>query len=281
MRTTTIKELGQQLPIGKLIDGKLNKEFKIRPYKNWVDRQLNIWLEANENARIANLAAKFVSLIVETMYGEAFPLIDKATGEKDSTPETLLKVHQAFSGDIFYIYLYSRIINVSNQIVVPYRCPLCGAVGTATADLWNTEVKVIESPAELGKWVELRDGFKLASGQLCKKILVSPVPYLAQLFVGSGQADLGAASYNILREAIKEVDGSHGPYILQDSELDEIGKVDMLIIERNATTLSAGPDLKTSIQCPSKKCGAPIVDPLNWRLDSFFGHSVPLEILTI
>lgn len=275
MITTTVKELGMQLPVGVLKDGKLEKAFSLRPYKSKVDRYLNIYREANEGRTMAHLAAKFLSLIVESAGGVAYPLAQSG----DSTVDSEGKIYSWYFADVLYAYLYSRIVNVSELIEVPYRCPRCGTKGIAKADLWTTEVKVIEKVEELSTWVDLNDGFKLENGKTCKRIKLHPVKYQAMFAAGSGNSGVGGLSYAQLRESIAAVDETPPGYTIKDSEIDDIGKMDMLRIDRQAAIVSAGPDMRTSIDCPKADCGVQIKDALNWAFDPFFDSSVPLVAL--
>jgi len=275
MRKTIVRELGMQLPVGVLKDGKLDKSFVLRPYKSKVDRFLNIYREANEGRTMAHLAAKFLSLIVESAGGVSYPLAESG----DSTADSEFKIYNWYFADVLYVYLYSRILNVSEMIEVPYRCQRCGTKGISKADLWTTEVKVVEKVDELSTWVDLKDGFKLENGKTCKKLKLQPVKYQAMFAAGSGGSSTGGLSYAQLRESVSEVDGTPPGYIIKDSEIDDIGKMDMLRIDRQAAIVSAGPDMRTSIDCPKADCGVQIKDALNWAFDPFFDSSVPLVAL--
>jgi hypothetical protein len=280
MRTTTLGELGPKLPIGFVKGKTLNKDFTLRPYKSWVDRVLNVWREANEGRSMAALAAKFLSLLVSTAGGEEYTL----TAEKDSTAEQELRVYRWYWADVMYAYLFARVKTVGSIIEVPYACPnrfavgaaRCDAAGLNRADLNSTEVQVVEDVAELKHWIELRDGFPLRDGKTAKELCLQPVRFTAQALPGSSVQDINAIGYNHLREAIAEIKGV-GEYSMTNSEIDEISKVDALILDRAASKVTAGADMRTHLECP--KCGCKIINALNWSLDSFFDSSVPLEAL--
>ena len=272
MRTCTFKELGAKLPVGVLADGQLHKDFTLRPYKGRVDRHLAVWREANEGKSMAHLAAKYLSLVVASIGNEALTL----TGDGDSTSEQVFKVSDWHFADAMYLYVYSRIVNVSELIEVPYRCPRCGTRGIIKADLLSAEVRVMENPAEMYTWVDLHDGFKIASApKPIKRIRLQPIRFRAMFQAGASQAEVGSFTYMQLRESIVELEGAPAGYIVQDSELDELTKKDLLRIDRQTNSVMAGPDLRTTVECPKADCGIKIRDALNWAFDPFFDSSVP------
>lgn len=277
MRATTLGELGASLPIG-VVDGKvLKKDFTLRPYKSWVDRTLGLWREANQGKHIALLVAKYMSLVVESAGGVTYPL----TTERDSLPAQEFAFHGWWYADVMYAYLYSRVQTVGSKIAVPYSCPMrtasgparCDAAGIKIADLNSIEVDVAESPSELEVWVDLTRGFQLRKGQTCKKLKLRPIKFRAQMLAGSGAVGVDSVGYNHFRDAVCAVDCIEGEYVLIDQEIDEIEKIDTLRVDRQANKVAAGASLRTHLDCP--KCGAKIVNALDWDFDSFFDSSVP------
>lgn len=278
MRTTTIQELGSKLPIGEVADGVLQKEFTLRPYKGRVDRHLAVWREANEGKNMAHLAAKYLSLIVAAAGRSAFDL----TADGNSTADQEYKIGDWYFADAMYAYVYSRIVNISEWIEIPFMCPKCKTQGMMKADLRTTEVRVLESPAELVVMVDLQDGFKLAStGKLARRLKLNPVRFRAMLLPGQAQAEVGSLTYTQLRESIVEVDGAPVGTVLTDTELDELTKRDLLRIDRQTTIVAAGVDLRTTVTCPKEACGFKVRDAMNWAFDPFFDTSVPLSALTL
>lgn len=274
MRTTTIKELGSKLPIGELANGVLHKDFTLRAYKGRVDRHLAVWREANEGKSMAHLAAKYLSLIVAAAGRSAFEL----TPDGNSNAEQEFKVGDWYFADAMYLYVYSRIVSVSEWIEVPFMCPKCKTQGVLKADLRSTEVRVLESPAELSTWVELQDGFKI-DGKLVRRLKLHPVRFRAMTLPGQGQTDVGSLTYSQLRESIVEMEGTQPGTIPTDADLDELTKRDLLRIDRQTSTVAAGIDLRTVVTCPKESCGFKVRDALNWAFDPFFDASVPLSAL--
>jgi hypothetical protein len=273
MRTVTVAELGQQLPIGILKNGKLEKDFALRPFKSWVDRQLSAYREAHAATRHhGHLLAKYISLMAERVGSETFPL----TAERNSMSEMEARVLSWNFADVIYMYLYSR-VQLSDKIRFPYACPNVNCKqknGVMQASLNDIEVRVIDDPKELTQWIQLRDGFKISDGRTVKKVRLHPVSYNAQL-TASGASGLGSLTYHVFRESVDRVDCVDTPYILRNEEIDEISRYDMITIDRQAEVITAGPKISTAGKCPS--CGVEIENMINWSFDDFFGSSIQLE----
>jgi hypothetical protein len=277
MKTITVKELGSTLPIG-MWDGKtLHKDFSLRPYKSKIDRHLNAWREANEGKHIAWEVVKFLSLIIESAGDQVLRLDDKG----DSTEESMAKVLDWSFGDVMYMYLFARKI-VCNELTIKYGCPNDKCTVKAAeknVDLSSVEVVVIESVKDCRFWVELIDGFRLSNTKLCKKIQLKSIPFKTLLLQGATQGFVDSLGYSQLREAIISVDGGGDNYVLTDEELDEMGKLDQLRLNRYSGKLTGGPKLQTTITCD--KCKQPIVRAIDWRYEHFFDSSIPVSRLMI
>jgi hypothetical protein len=273
---TTVGSLGSRLPIGILSDDgrTLRKDFRLRAFSGRVDRQLAVWTDKNEDASIARQIAKIVSLLVSEVGGKAIALTD----DGDSTAEQELEVLKWYNADVVYLWLYARIMAVTEWMELPYVCRVCGEAGLAKADLNSTEVRVINSPKHLRQRLDLKRGIKLRDGSsVARSLWVQPVKFSVHMAPGSSAAGASKTGYTEFREAVCGVDCSQGHYTLTDSEMDEIPKIDLLAIDRKSGRVSAGPDMRTRLKCPAEKCGAPIVQAFDWSYETFFDSSVPLS----
>lgn len=282
MKRTTIRELGQQLPIGiPLEDGTLVKSFELRPFKARVDRHLEIWREANANKSISYVVTQYVAMILKSIGERAYAL------GKDGSPsdETAFDITQLFFADVMYIYVWSRINELDSFIVKPIRCPVCRTITQgARFDLFDADVNVVEEIAELEQWIDLRKGFKLRKEErTAKRVKLHPVKWAVMHHEGVTGGSMGKAGYVQLQHSIVGIDGFEGAYTPTESEIDDLHKVDMLMLDRESNRVSAGLDMRTSIKCPGKpkeeekECGFEITDALDWTFDNFFGSSFDLD----
>lgn len=286
MIETTLRDRGLRLPIGPIRDGKLAQDFTLRPYKSWVDRVLGNWRDVNHAKPPPYLIAKYLSLVIAEAGGRAFAL----TSEKDSSPEAELAILDWPMGDVFYAYLYSRLTTVTSSILVPFTCPRCGTShGDIAYDLLGMGVECLETPAEARKVIKLVDGFRMRNGKICTSLTIAPVPWRVLLLPGVLSGRSGSIGYQHLREAVVAA-GDEDPYSLTEEEVDDITKMDRLVIDKFAGAVSAGPSLRTVAECPGKPdpseegkmlvCGHVQHSPLNWSFDHFFESSVPEAALT-
>lgn len=285
MKRTTIRELGQKLPIGTPEDGKLIKTFEVRPYKARIDRHLAIYKEANPNLSFSHVVTYYVAMILRNAGGRSFAL------EKDGSPsdETLLDISQLFFADVMYIYVWSRLTELGSKVTKAVRCPVCDVITHgAQFDLWDCDVNVAESIEELEQWVDLRRGFALrGDGRIAKRVKLHPVKWVVMHHEGVTSGQVGQAGYAQLQHSIVGVDGIEDVYTPIESEIDDLHKIDALLLERETSRVSAGLDMTAVIECPGdpkkdepktgKKCGFEITDPLDWTFDNFFDSSFVLD----
>lgn len=278
MKTVLLSDLGPELPIGNCSEGSntLVKTFEVRPYKAKVDRALNIWREANQGRHIGWLIAKYLSLVVVNAGGQYLALDDK----NDSSPESVNTVTGWHFADVVYMYLWSR-YKTSSKMKLEYGCPNSEcSVKTATKiiDLGSIEVVCLENFEESRFWVKLVDGFRLQNNKLCKRLKLKPVPFRTVFLAGATQGNVDdMLGYNQLREAVIEVEGGGQNYNLLDEELDEMSKVDSLLLNQQAGKISAGPKLRTGFLCDG--CKQPIERAIDLRFDHFFESSIPVAHL--
>jgi hypothetical protein len=285
MKRTTVRELGQRLPIGNPEDGKLIKTFEVRPYKARVDRHLSIYREANPNLSYSHVVTYYVAMILRSVGSKYFTL------EKDGAPsdETLLEISQLFFADVMYIYLWSRLTELGSKVTKAVRCPVCDVITTgAQFDLMDADVNVAESLDELELWVDLRKGFALrGDGRIVKRVKLHPVKWVVMHHEGVTSGQVGQAGYAQLQHSIVAVDGFEDAYTPTEAEIDDLHKIDAILLDRESNRVSAGLDMTTVIECPGdpkkdepktgKKCGFEITDALDWTFESFFGSSFALD----
>ena len=280
MNRTTIRDLGQRLPIGiPSAEGSvLAKNFVLRLYKAQIDRHLSLWREANGEKPIAYLVTQYVAMVLRSIGDKAF------TVDKDGTPtdETVFDVTQLFFADVMYIYVWSRINELDSYIWKPIKCPVCGHVTkNAKFDLFDSDVTTVDSVSELEKWVKLRHDLVLRTGHKTRRVKLRPVRWGVMHHEGLGGDRLDTAGYIQLQHSIAGVDALQSTYNVTEAELDEMRKIDLVTLQRESNSVSAGLDMQTHIVCPgrdkSKPCGFEITESLDWTFDSFFGSSFELH----
>lgn len=274
MRKTTVGELQSQLPVGVVVGNKLVKEFSLRPYRASIDRHMGAWEETaaqkyTPGVLLAHRVPKFLSLLVGEIGGKSVPLQENG----DSSPEQELKFHKLHYADAMYLYLLARISAVGADYRLPFRCPACKTEGTATFDLKQVQVTVLETPAELEATVKLKHPIKLRTGKTARQVKLRPPSWTIMTKPGVVGASVGQVGYSYLVEAICGADCEEGPYEFMPDEVDALSKIDTIMLDRHAP--AAGPDLEAKINCPKDACKAEIVNGVNWTFAHFFGWSVP------
>lgn len=279
MRTTTLGELGNNLPIG-ILQGEnknvLQKAFELRPFKTRVDRHLGKWKLANaskydEGQMTSSLVAKLLSLLLINVGDSAFPL----DPEGDSPPESEVKLYNWHADDVMVAYLRARINALGPEMQLAMSCanPNCDYhTDAAIFDLNTTEVRVAENIEDLFSWVDLHEPFVCRDGKtVIKRVKLGPVMWSSLCQPGVLlNAAMGGFDSRSMQDSIHAINGGE-PYKMTPGEIDEIGKRDFLRLEQQAQEHSAGAAMQTTVICP--KCGFPNVNALQWSYDDFFGLS--------
>lgn len=282
MHTTSLGELGQQLPIGSVNGKELVKPFELRPFKSRVDRHLGLWEEAHsgsyvEGELLARKVAKLISLLVVQAGGLALPAAGDAN---ENAAANELAIHKMYFSDVLYMYLAARVQSLGNELEHPVACPggKCDfTTDAAIFDLSTIDVRVADTVEDLYAWVPLKRPYKLRDGStMLNQVKLEPVRWATMAKPGVLGGPMSQLATISLQDSICAVNGKDGEYRLTPDELDEMEKIDRVIINRTANKVAAGVDMETSIVCP--KCGIKITNPLNWTYDYFFDASLPLEI---
>lgn len=280
MYTTTLGELGPQLPIGSIQGGELVKGFELRPFKSRIDRHLGQWKEANgerygTGQLLACQVAKLLSLIVAKYGNDALSIGD----DGNSTAAGELAVHKWYFSDVMYLYLFARVHSLGNEMEHPVACPAnrCGfKTDAAIFDLNTIDVRVADSTDDLYCWVKLRRPYVLRDGKTkLNQVKLEPVRWATMAKPGVLGGSMAQVAVVTLQDSICAINGNDNEYRMTPDEIDEMQKVDRVVINRQANKVAAGVDLETTIECP--KCGMQIANPLDWTYDYFFDASLPLE----
>lgn len=288
MRVTTLGEQGPNLPFGFEVEGKLVKDLSFRRYGGRVDRALGGWVSGPgqefQGRELMNLkVGRLTGLLTKQMGPHELLLARNEDGIEDVSEETLLILHQAHMADVLYAHVYARRQTLGNEYKMPVLCPHCKFDGTGDNApvflLDSLEVHCVDSPEELYCWFEIEDPFPLRGGGECHSVQLKPLPWRMMkdpsmsISAVSGTFGLYAAEHSIVA-----VNGDPKPYRITSSELDEIGKRDLIRLER-AVGQWRGINPQLKVDCPGqtedgKTCGKPLFDLLDWSVENFFGDSL-------
>jgi len=279
MKKTTLAELGSRLPIGFQEGNTLQKDFGLRPFKTKVDRHLAAWIKNNAGKHDdvtleACKVAKLLSLLVSHVNGAACPV----TPQGDSTPEFEAQIYNWFFADVMYAYMYARVEALGSTMLLPVVCPNCRySTEEAKVDLSTTEISTVESVEELYKWVDLQHPLLLRDGRTTlQSVKIGPVRWSTYCKPGVLASEVAAFDPTSLRDSICAINRDDSKaYSMTNAEIDELHKLDFERINHQAGAVLAGPDITTTVRCPS--CNFPITGLLQWTYNFFFGLSFHVE----
>lgn len=262
IKTTTIKELGPNLPLGiQTADGSLSKYFSVKKWRMKEERELGGI--NSDDASIAQHASKVLSHMICEIGGKTF---------EDMKPEErALQISQMQMPDVFYAYIWLRISAVGEELKLNLQCPKKHKF-TFTADLETTEVRTC-STFEDALWdYELKNPFEIR-GKEATGFQFGPPRWNVLESMSNATRSTGAAKSGIILGSIHGVNynGTVEPTALAEHELDDMTKRD---IERIANLLdenAIGPEMVIEAKCST--CGTKLVVPIDWGYNNFFSIS--------
>lgn len=282
MYTSTVKDLGSKLPVGIMHNGKLQRELELVPIKAKVDRVMAEWKEREAESKlpgqvIAGAVPKLLSLVVRRVGEKTYPAVEDASTE--------LEFHKWYYADALYAYVQARIQNLGPDVVGPVVCPhgrmgKCGFQSpSAVFDLSSADVVVADNLEELSRWVDLQQPFILSDGKTTVRSLkISPLLWSTLErpgVIGGPESVIDLATF---QDIVAGINGKDEVVSLTEQDLDEMGQLDFKRINYIANEMLPGVDLRVTMICPD--CGSPIVNPLQWDYDYFFGRSIPAVLLS-
>lgn len=262
MKTTTLGELGWNMPIGVLdAKGHLQKSFKLKPFRMKEEKKLGE-LREKGGMHLGRYVSQVLAVMVEEVGGEKL--------EPLSMPQRILKFGGMFMADVLYIYVALRLDALGEDMKIRIPCPKCRETFDFIADLRTLDVGTIEEPAEAVHEVTLKHGFPY-QGATRKQVTLNPVQW--QVFESKSTRDIGALQAAVIQNSIVGVDGVEPAKFspIPESSLDEITKRDIETISKALDDRTPGPQMIVTAECT--RCASKWTAPIDWGYDNFFHHS--------
>jgi hypothetical protein len=266
LELTTFREWGQRLPVGLLRGGQLHRDFKFRRWTFEQERKLEgLRKQQDPKGRERPLTlVEFTGAVLAEMLVAFGPYGD--FGELDSE-ERLLILSQAWTADLLYAWLSLRCEALGETLKIPVACPagMCGNEWTITADLLETDVRVVKTPDELTYRYKLRDGIELGKKTEHDLVIQAPRWYSMSAVVPSGQVNIGEVKFRIASSAVRMAGNVEG---VPEAALNTMTKWDIERFTRSVDDNSPGPELVLEASCP--RCRTRLREALDWSWDFLF-----------
>ncbi len=258
IKETTLKALGQSLPIG-LEDG-APRAFS---FKRWNLRKEKELGEIRKKLPGSNLG-DWVSILI----GEMATQVGTHNLTSLNDAERRLLVSQMWMQDVLYAYFCLRYWALGNIMKIKMECPFHDFEFTWPGDLNTMKVRTVEKIEDLYWSMELEDPFTLRSME-CKTLSLGPVKWSAVEQAELGRrVNHGKLKAVMVQASIREINGE--PIAVAENELDEMSKRDLERLVAEIDDHACGPDLSLDVRCPDKKCDRRFVTSLDWSYDTFF-----------
>lgn len=270
----TMRELGPQLPVGFVHEGRRVRNFRLRPFRLKDERALSEIREKRKGLTMGEFVASILSHMVQTVGGHAFDMM------KDG--DRRLVIASLPMADALYMYLYLRAdaLGIDEPVPLNLQCPSCRARYKFRADLGSLEVRVVpDSIIDLRRTYTLRDGIDIG-GQTRHTLYMEPLKWGAferREFSASSKADREIA---VIRHSVVGVEGvDQTPFMLHVEQMEDLTKYDLEGITRDIEDNGPGPQMVIEAKCSGDAlelgggCGAEYLAPIEWDYDSLFSRA--------
>lgn len=265
MKDKTLKEIGASLPIGiEDASKRLHRNFEI---KRWTGRTMRDLGKLRDESKELSMS-EHVALVLSVLVNKLGPFDFSAMSRK----EQKLVISNMFVGDVFYLYCWSRVQSLGEQLLMEITCPLCRNQFGYEADLGTLLVSFAESIEETFWNYELLDPVTLRGKEVKNLSMGSARWHHVENAQIEGSFDLEGGKLAVVAGSIRGIQG-HEQHPLTNMEIDELSGRD---IERIISLLDQhhkGPNMKVEVDCPNKVCKTRIARAIDWSYHSFFGAS--------
>lgn len=262
IKTTTLKELGPNLPLGIVgADGGLTKAIDVRPWRMKEEKELGKLRDENPNEN----TARWVTTVLAHMCTQLGNL------DLSSMKMSERKIHigQMTMGDVFYAYMWLRYKSLGPLLEM--EISHCRNEMTIKADLESLAIDTADKYNDTFWEYKLQDPFEIRNKK-AKKLLMAPPRWNAfENQNSTGALDVGAAKSGVITGSILKVVGIEESIVLNEDELDEMSKTDLETLTTLIDENHVGPDLSIEGSCPI--CRRSFKTSIDWMYDNFFGVS--------
>ena len=261
---TTVAELGATLPLGvKDPNGKLHRSFEVRPWRLKEEKELGQLQKSIDSNNMALYVQNVVGYML-TRIGE-FDFTDMAKSAKDAL------ISQMYLGDVWYIYLWTRIEAMGEKITLTYGCPHCRKKNlSTTADLTTAEVVCVADPDSFTFNYKLKRPIKIRNKE-ATELLLGPVFWNS---IATSESDnRGAVKADVLVSSIRGIPGLDDgkQIVMTEHDILELTKRDIEGALDAVNQNAVGPIMVVEMPCVA--CGSDVEIPIDWNYNSFFEAS--------
>jgi len=262
-KTKTLKELGPNLPLGiKTESGVFEKTIELKRWTMKQEKELGAIREDNPQAKMG----QYVSMVLAHMCTRLGPY----NFDGMDNVKKLLKISQMHSGDVFYAYCWLRYKSLGKDLGLDLTCGRCDQEFVWNADMETLEVNCSDT-LEAFLWKhEFSDPFEIR-GNMCNGFVFQPSRW--NTYETMNDADfggIGVIKEKMILGSFHNLVDSGEPIALAESEIEDLGKLDLETCVRGIEDERLGPDMSVSVK---HSCRYEFIHPIRWGFDDFFGVS--------
>lgn len=257
---TTFQMRGDEMPVGLLEGGRLERGFALRPFTAAIEKSLAKKRKKREGGQ--QQAAVVVDVLMEllTQLGpHDFTTLSDAAKQ--------LLIGRLFMCDALYIYFRARIDALGDELAVQIKCPACNHQWKFRGDLSMCDVKVAADADSVCWEHQFKHGLPLRDGTRAMSAILQPPLWSA--LTGSKGKDIASVKLLMIMSSIRQLGG--GKELPTLSMFEEMTKWDIEHTARSLDDNAPGPDLTLEPVCP--ECEREIKIPISWDFDFFYNSA--------
>lgn len=260
-----LKELGPVLPMGLEVNGELKRNLETKRWTFKEEKKLGELKKDEKGEGMGRYVTKLISSLFKTFAGLDF--------EKISLEEKILRLSQAWGGDIFYAYCWLRYKTLGNILRLNLKCSRCKKDFIFDVDLGTIEVSYADKIEPFTFDYELEEPFEIRK-QKVKGFKIQPPKwnmYEKTTELGEFTKGEGQIKQSLIHNCIYGLIGEEKQIILMQEELDEMTKIDIEKLSSKIDDVNLGPDMSVDAVCSN--CKYEFKSMISWGYDNFFGVS--------
>jgi hypothetical protein len=259
MKNTTINELGDTLPIGKVApDGTRLRDFAFKGWRTSEEKAIGKYREENPGLSHGQFVTYVLAYFLTHWCGESF--------EGVPIPKRMLSLSTGYAADVLYAWIALRRQALSDELKMDLHCGKCRQVIPYAISLGTVDVKEVEDDEPLTVPFQLRDGLTYRE-QDNRILTLAPLHWFVHEGATTGGVNLGDLKTKVVCGSIVGLDQVDGDVRLPEEALD-LTKYDLEQLVAYVNDWQPGPDLSIDVTCT--KCSSRLVHSIPWMIDDFF-----------
>ena len=260
--TTTVAELGYELPIGVGDESAFDRSFA---FGNWTakeEKEIGKIRADNKNKGVGWFVCEVLAFFLRE-----WPYDTGWAGKTQVQRHAVLS--RSYAADVYHAWTMLRVENLGPDYPMGITCPNCDHEFVYTIDLNSLDVvKRAGGDVSLRRPVQLRKGITLKE-KTRKLVTIEPPRWFCYEGMGELGGNTGAVKIRLVAGSVVAVEGIDADMHLPEHVIETLNKWDLeLLIDEISAENQPGPNFQLDLRCP--RCRMQMRETVQWIYDVFF-----------